>query len=91
MLLLLQRAYVQNPTRQQNPSRHDHIVSKMAFPLFSVTSVVLIILLCIINHFLDFPYDLEEPPLIRPTIPLFGRMIGLVRYDTGHYYTVAFV
>lgn len=36
-------------------------------------------------RFLRVKRDPREPPVIRPTVPLIGHIIGLLRYGTDYY------
>jgi hypothetical protein len=57
--------------------------------LLAAGGVVIVFYLLI--RFLTLPHDPQEPPLVRPKIPLIGHVIGLLRHGTKYYSDVAYV
>ena len=60
----------------------------MAATYNSIVLWVLVPVLAVYFHYLRFlrvKRDWREPPVIRPTIPLIGHIIGLLRYGTDYY------
>jgi hypothetical protein len=39
----------------------------------------------LLDHFLGFKPVANEPPVIKPTIPYVGHILGLIRHGTLYY------
>ncbi|KAL2176533.1 cytochrome P450 [Thermothelomyces heterothallicus CBS 202.75] len=56
-------------------------------PIAGAAVVALVLLL--LDRLLNLPHDPQEPPLVRPKIPLIGHVIGLLRHGTRYYSMIA--
>ncbi|KAK7421620.1 hypothetical protein QQX98_002087 [Neonectria punicea] len=56
----------------------------------TVAAVVLAsaIILPLLNRLLSPQMDQLEPPMVKPTIPFIGHIIGIIRYQNGYHRTV---
>ena len=43
------------------------------------------------NYFLGPKYDVREPPIIRPKVPLVGHIIGLLRHGLRYFEIIRWV
>lgn len=59
------------------------VVSYNSTAIWVLAPMVLAYLLYL--RFLRAKRDPREPPVISPTIPLIGHIIGLMRYGTDYY------
>ncbi|KAI1821852.1 cytochrome P450 [Xylaria intraflava] len=52
-----------------------------------ITVTLGLIVLCYyaLSHFLGTTHDPNEPPLIRPKIPIIGHLVGMIRHGSGYY------
>ncbi len=62
-------------------------MASLTLPLVVVVALLFYLLSC----FLTPPHDAQEPPLIRPKIPLIGHVIGLLHHGTAYYSKTAYV
>jgi hypothetical protein len=63
---------------------------------FSLNSYLLAILLALagiglLRQAFDVRLDPQEPPPVRPRIPVIDHIIGLLRYHMGYFEQLAFV
>lgn len=55
--------------------------------MMSYVIAIFIVAVCLslLGHFINVPHDPREPPLIPPSIPFLGHIVGMIRDGSGYY------
>jgi hypothetical protein len=53
--------------------------------ILSLLAVTTAFLAVFAHRFFAFDYDPREPPMIKPKIPYFGHILGIIRYGTKYF------
>lgn len=66
----------------------DQVITLLKSALLSTTSLVLgaaVIVVLFADVLLTPRLDSNEPPLLKPSIPLIGHIIGIIRYQNEYH------